>query len=575
MPFNIFRGSQNFKVHADEGTTIDSEDDSPDSDEAYYSLDEVEDSDDECSSVEISPPSTNDHDHNQNADFVYGPINQTSQVRLLRIRGATKRSVEAQLIVVDVAKLSMHNYYALSYTWGKPRTDQDVHPIKVGGKKFYIRNNLWNFFLSGGDQLKKKDIYIDAICTNQRDFSERGHQVKSMAEIYAKADNVIVWLGNPLPSQRRNLKALQRRLSKLCPTGNWDLNAMYGLAYVCSSRYWTRLWIVQELLLARNVMIRFGDWLFDWDSLAELQRVPLKTADLDVHKKLNWWDTWVFREPESYTQQATAEDNISKDWENALRIFHHRSKWKQRMIRRARSTPGGTSSIRDGGLPLCKAVDYFSGQQCQDPRDKIYALLGLLEAREKDQIAPSYESNDRYEVYTEALTICVLGIQRDLEPSALQKGYYPHAKYRECAATLCRILELDSQSTHTQAATMKAFKTKTFRDTFIKNLRIERGEAWLAYTDHSPTEIESSIFYEFTMLTAGKESGRKVFGLRLAVQGKIHLPSAALTAARSGYFNKTKFVNSDEQGFTFRMVATAAKIWEGVVHFRRWSPFGN
>lgn len=38
-------------------------------------------------------------------------------------------------------------------------------------------------------------IWIDAICINQEDRAEKGHQVQSMAKIFAKANCVIVWLG--------------------------------------------------------------------------------------------------------------------------------------------------------------------------------------------------------------------------------------------------------------------------------------------------------------------------------------------------------------------------------------------
>jgi hypothetical protein len=38
-------------------------------------------------------------------------------------------------------------------------------------------------------------LWIDAVCINQQDVTERSEQVKMMREIYERATEVIVWLG--------------------------------------------------------------------------------------------------------------------------------------------------------------------------------------------------------------------------------------------------------------------------------------------------------------------------------------------------------------------------------------------
>jgi hypothetical protein len=40
-------------------------------------------------------------------------------------------------------------------------------------------------------------IWIDAICINQNDENERGHQVAMMRSIYSKADCVRIWINAP------------------------------------------------------------------------------------------------------------------------------------------------------------------------------------------------------------------------------------------------------------------------------------------------------------------------------------------------------------------------------------------
>ena len=61
--------------------------------------------------------------------------------------------------------------------------------------KLHVTPNLH----SALEQLRLPDqsrvLWIDAICINQGDTSERNQQVSYMAEIYQKAAHVCIWLG--------------------------------------------------------------------------------------------------------------------------------------------------------------------------------------------------------------------------------------------------------------------------------------------------------------------------------------------------------------------------------------------
>lgn len=566
MPFNPFHKGGQKNAEPDKSSTHPSDHRDSSLDEGYFSFNENDYSDDGFSSdEEAETTQTYEYDHGKNKGFKHDNVDPSTEVRLLRITKVTKTVVEGHFKKVSVADLATTTYLALSYTWGKARTEKDVNCINIGGQTLYVRNNLWNFFISNGEQCRAKFLYVDAICINQRNMQERGHQVKLMAEIYANADLVYVWLGKPLTSQHSNLKALRWRLSNPFTRKDWDRQAMFGLGYICSLRYWTRLWIVQELLLAKNIMIVCGKWRFNFDELANLQREPLAKADLDSHKKLDWWTVWEFNRPDSYSDQDDAEVRMSSGWEFGLRILDHRSRWIRNRAR-ARSVAG-----KPVGLPLYKAVSYFSKQECYDPRDKIFALIGLLRPSDKNRITPDYECKHQ-DVYAQALEVGLLSLQRRVEPKALAEGYYPRDQYEEYALSLRNILALTKKDV--AEATMEAFKSEEFARNFYQHCRSEKGSAWPK--DKSPAEIESSIYYDFLMLTKGKKSPLKVFRLRLNVQGKAHLTSAALTAARVGVFEEKTFLKENEkQGVTFGMLYAASKVWERAAHFRRWTPFGG
>ncbi|KAK3385848.1 hypothetical protein B0H63DRAFT_544325 [Podospora didyma] len=111
-------------------------------------------------------------------------------------------SDNTQLLHVD---LETHNcnqcpeYEAISYAWGGEDSDT-------------LR--LWRGL---------RIIWVDAICINQNDVEERTAQVAEMARLYQQCRQVVAYLGPDL------------------------------------RRYFSRVWIIQELVLARQVTIPVGD----------------------------------------------------------------------------------------------------------------------------------------------------------------------------------------------------------------------------------------------------------------------------------------------------------------------------
>jgi hypothetical protein len=91
-------------------------------------------------------------------------------------------------------------YTCLSYVWGP--TELDSHVILLNNRPFFVRKNLWDF-LSVASLNKinldfsqaTKSLWIDVLCIDQENLSERNHQVQQMGEIYSHAQHVLAWLG--------------------------------------------------------------------------------------------------------------------------------------------------------------------------------------------------------------------------------------------------------------------------------------------------------------------------------------------------------------------------------------------
>ncbi|KAI0894076.1 heterokaryon incompatibility protein-domain-containing protein [Annulohypoxylon nitens] len=127
----------------------------------------------------------------QNNEYQFPNRLEASNIRILRIQpGPHSSPLECQLEERNVNNCRIEE--ALSYVWGKPDLSRD---IKIDGRPFKITRNLEEILL----ELRRVDvcraIWIDAICINQLDLEEKGHQVQLMGDIYSKAERIIIWLG--------------------------------------------------------------------------------------------------------------------------------------------------------------------------------------------------------------------------------------------------------------------------------------------------------------------------------------------------------------------------------------------
>ncbi|KAF5246480.1 hypothetical protein FANTH_6852 [Fusarium anthophilum] len=119
------------------------------------------------------------------------------QIRLLTILSTTPE-ISCQLEVADFGDELSFN--ALSYVWGDPSVTKTIlineHPIQV-------TTNLLSalkyapYHLSRSKSATSLKLWVDAICINQADKDEKGHQVSMMKDIYSQSGVVLCWLGSP------------------------------------------------------------------------------------------------------------------------------------------------------------------------------------------------------------------------------------------------------------------------------------------------------------------------------------------------------------------------------------------
>lgn len=134
--------------------------------------------------------------HENLKPYEYEPLPGDRYIRLLLAKGygGNGGGIEYELQFMNLDNpLTQHMYRAISYTWEGQLPDRF---IECSGKKLAITQNC-EAILRLVQRLPKNSmpIWIDAICINQSSKDEKEIQVPLMGEIYTRAYEVNIWLG--------------------------------------------------------------------------------------------------------------------------------------------------------------------------------------------------------------------------------------------------------------------------------------------------------------------------------------------------------------------------------------------
>ncbi|KAK8004082.1 NADH-cytochrome b5 reductase 1 [Apiospora arundinis] len=200
------------------------------------------------------------------------PIRQQSEIRILRLqRGAFDDPVVCEVSIQDLAR--QPEYEAVSYTWADESGDATrSRTIQVGGKPIPVTASCENALRRLRRRFSSRDLWIDAICIDQDNMDERGHQVQLMPRIYSGARKVQVYIGELTPPSQIFLQSLLDE-SNGCVVHHHD-SGIYKfqpeLIEFVSRRYFRRAWILQEVALARQATVICGSMTIPWPQITKL-----------------------------------------------------------------------------------------------------------------------------------------------------------------------------------------------------------------------------------------------------------------------------------------------------------------
>ncbi|KAI0099891.1 heterokaryon incompatibility protein-domain-containing protein [Nemania sp. FL0031] len=291
---------------------------------------------------------------------------------------------------VQIGDGSKMRYEALSYTWGSEEDPVTIELDTTERVTLSIARNLAQALTYLRYRDTPRTLWVDAICIDQNNVAERGHQVAIMGDIYERAERVVVWLGPETKDSERGLEILEEIGSQIdvdwrrysmrpaadaqdktlgdrnqpFPYSQEDAEAVRGILV----RPWfSRLWIRQEFSLARSAVIQAGTKSIDGGLFARA--------------------VFCLFQKESRSNTLASLD--------AVTIF------------RAYTVCRAVHAY----YPLSELHDLFEGTHCKDPHDRIYSIMRLLAPGTFTSIVPDY-SLPASQVYQDITLLYVKTNQR-------------------------------------------------------------------------------------------------------------------------------------------------------------------
>jgi hypothetical protein len=185
------------------------------------------------------------------APYCHAPLLQPNGIRLLRLLPTKEDSKNIQCELFECALRpsdgAARPYEALSYVWGSTLKPESITIVdQKRDRQFAITQSLHAALLRLRDHDIPRIIWIDAICIDQSNKTERSHQIPLMAEIYAKASRVVVWLGEEKDNSDQALEEV-----RLAAAGSLDLSkapqpSRQVITTLLERSWFERVWVGQQ-----------------------------------------------------------------------------------------------------------------------------------------------------------------------------------------------------------------------------------------------------------------------------------------------------------------------------------------
>ncbi|MCJ1485830.1 hypothetical protein MMC06_006005 [Schaereria dolodes] len=287
--------------------------------------------------------------------YSYSTLNQSEDIRLLVIDpGQGDDEIFCTLSHQNLK--TRPSYQALSDTWD---ANIRTHGMKISNDILPVTANLHSALKCFRDPDLQRTLWVDAICINQDDIHEREKQVQILGQIYSIATGVLIWLRDGPANVEEAFKFIKNFENGSDMYDSEVINSMHkistgssslwrALSLIFNKPWFTRVWIIQEVVLAVQAQVFCGSQTSSWNAL-------MKAAN------------WIF------------ENNFGSWLQGLSHVAITRISFIQKLCCQ---NQGVTDS------PILLLLDLFKYTKSTDPRDKVYGLLSLTS--DSSYVNPDY-----------------------------------------------------------------------------------------------------------------------------------------------------------------------------------------
>lgn len=362
--------------------------------------------------------------------YEYAPLPTDGWIRILVLYpGSSSDKLSCGLEARRIIDSTLSGYEALSYVWGTSDSCQPDEVLNCDGSILQIRENLACALKHIRNEKETKLLWVDAVCINQEDMDERStqvniyilkpvpcslflilyphhtderYQVQQMGDIYGSASRVLIWIGPDTHYEAAECFKLIEDTTTLLTemvSKHGDVNLIPPInkesGLICSdsqqwdkvrrlmdSNWFSRIWVLQEVGLARSAVLLHGHARMNWASLVELMLIQASRADIgSLTGNIKSGMIWDF-------------------FEDLWRTFFNPFSWRDELPF-SRSINGNKSPVS-----LINILNDGRSYQATDQRDRVYAFLShpsTLVSGVKDErfMVPDYNKSVD-EVYLQA-----------------------------------------------------------------------------------------------------------------------------------------------------------------------------
>jgi len=359
-------------------------------------------------------------------EFKYSPLDPSSnEIRLLRFERSGSPDSDG-LLRLEIKHFSLDGccpeYHALSYVWGSP---DKTWPVAINEGSMRVTQSLGTALRRFHADETVQWLWADALCINQADDEEKSAQVQKMRRIYHQARRVLSWLGLPGPGTEQLMGDIEREGMRLLDFG-WNRHREVhdrgwgntphrtpthpNLLMSSHPAQWQAFKSLDGLLKSNQALFaqvaaelslsQGSDGPFRYDAMQDFLHLP------------NWRRVWILQE------FVVAQDLYLVCGQTKLKytyflviyyIYHlyyenqsHSTVITGQITEQSTKIASAIASLNPVFIRTLMRMRYQTSSELQsllssasrlgatDPRDRIFALLGLAEDSESLGIKADY-----------------------------------------------------------------------------------------------------------------------------------------------------------------------------------------